>query len=686
MVEREIHSIHQYKEKLIQDFAVSILTILFFLVILAYPLSLSRIATKGFMPVYFVHTLISASVFIFFFNRKRFRPETLMFATLVIYLIIFVIGALQWGLASGAMMFLPVILAITTIGYGRKAATILTAASFLFLSVVGVLFVNEVLISPGSLDVYIRKPASWAVTLVSALITSATIWVSLSTLFKGFEGLTDKLQVEKERTEAANRAKSEFLANMSHEIRTPLNAIIGFSELLTDKLADPMYSSYMKSINTAGSSLLVIINDILDLSKIDANQMTLEIKPTSLPSLLKEIELIFKAKVDQKELTFSTEIEDTLPLVVKLDEVRVRQILVNLVGNALKFTEMGYVHVRIYLADRENSHITLGISVEDTGIGILPQNVETIFDAFQQQDDQSQSTFGGTGLGLAITKRFVELMDGEISVKSTPCKGSLFTVTIPAVLPDHAELPEYEEDQSCSEEFRFPGTVALVADDVESNRKYLTMTLKSLSVDVITADNGQHAVALALSYLPDIIFMDIRMPILSGKEATKKLKSEESTANIPVVAVTASVAEMDKVEPYDNFLYKPLNKDRLIECLKQYLPFVSLVKHVDKSRTCRIHNGFNETIEWAVKKELRDSLGEEHERVMKVFNMPTTLSIAETIRKVSEQESLQSLNKLAEDLNKAANAFDISETQLILKDLKCCLNCKECSQCELRNP
>ena len=258
-----------------------------------------------------------------------------------------------------------------------------------------------------------------------------------------------ELKYAKIEADKANEAKSEFLANMSHEIRTPLNAVIGISELLSNTIKDKKQQNYMKTINNAGNSLLLIINDILDLSKIDSGKMELNYKPIKLHAIFKEIETIFMQEVQRKEIEFLVEIPNHIPEMILFDEIRIRQILLNLIGNAVKFTEKGYVKLSIKVLPsnkRDMRHVDLHLSIEDTGIGIPENEKERIFQAFTQISGQSIKKYGGTGLGLSITKKLVEMMNGKISLKSEVGKGSQFLVEFTNVqIVDVQLLPEETE-------------------------------------------------------------------------------------------------------------------------------------------------------------------------------------------------------------------------------------------------
>ncbi len=381
----------------------------------------------------------------------------------------------------------------------------------------------------------------------------------------------DRQRAESEARQA-NQAKSEFLANMSHEIRTPMNAILGFSEILSAKVQDPRLRQYIHAIYSSGKSLLGLINDILDLSKVEAGKLRLEYSAINPRTLLKELELIFSGKVEEKGLAYITEIDAAFPNAVVLDEARLRQVLLNLIGNAIKFTERG--SIRCVARTGQGSDLgSLIFEVHDSGVGIPASQFETIFGAFEQQAGQSHAKYGGTGLGLAISKRLVELMGGKITVESTVGSGSVFRITLKDV--EEAATAEPSEALQGNAEISFEPATILLAEDIDLNRELIRGYLEEFPLEILEASNGRKAVELARAEKPALILMDIKMPELDGIEASRLLKDDPATEPIPIVAVTASTmkSEEEKIALICNgFLRKPIARRDLLNTLAKYLP------------------------------------------------------------------------------------------------------------------
>jgi two-component system sensor histidine kinase EvgS len=377
----------------------------------------------------------------------------------------------------------------------------------------------------------------------------------------------------RDQAEAANRAKSAFLANVSHELRTPLNAVLGFSSLLRGKELSEKDQGYLEAIRAAGKGLSQLIDDILDLSRIEADKVELRTQPVDPRALLRDLELMFGHPASAKGLDLHVVIGEEVPPAFFGDEIRLRQILVNLIGNAVKFTDAGHIEVRA-TGHEEGGKFHLRIVVADTGSGIPPDQQEEIFNLFTQRRGQDPARYGGAGLGLGICRRLAALMGGEIRLASTPGQGSTFTLVLPSLtMADRAVV--MEEPITSVAKVSFAPAQILVADDNAPNRRLLVEYLAPYGFEWIEAEDGAQALARAREHRPALILMDIAMPVLDGLEATRRLKADPATAGIPVIAVTASVTPEQEAEVRtlcDAYLRKPVSQPTLIAALRRFLP------------------------------------------------------------------------------------------------------------------
>lgn len=372
----------------------------------------------------------------------------------------------------------------------------------------------------------------------------------------------------------ANNLKSEFIANMSHEIRTPLNAVIGFSELLEMKLHTPEYVRYVKSIRTAGQSLLNLISDILDLSKIEAGMMELKVDVVNIRHLMYEIKEYFSREVDMKGLEFKILIDPRVPEELELDVLRLKQILLNLIGNAVKFTEKGYVHVRVDV-DPEccDSDVKITFDVIDSGIGIPKENLHDIFMSFKQQSDRISHEYGGTGLGLAICRKLINLMDGTLSVESEVGVGSRFVVKLCGRIAESEARIKYRKESE--EDLPYLDAKILVIDDESLNRLLMFELLKDKCAQVDCVTSVCEALSACEETMYDLIIIDLILPNIDGVEGSMMIRQLEGYDKIPLICYSANAnnnAKKELLELYfDDYLVKPVHLSVLMEVLGKHL-------------------------------------------------------------------------------------------------------------------
>ncbi len=416
--------------------------------------------------------------------------------------------------------------------------------------------------------------------------------VGISTDITEREQMAEDLRAAKDAADAANQAKSRFLATMSHEIRTPMNAILGFSDILKGRTRDAKTRTYLNHIHSSGKALLALIDEILDFSKIEAGKMELSPEPVIIRHLLMEIREMFIRKTRERGVDLQVIIPDTFPEVLVLDEVRLRQILINLLANAVKFTHRGSIRLCVHEhrragdpPSRPSDHLDIAFEVEDTGMGIPATEQQRIFDPFRQQTAHPPGQEGGTGLGLSITRSLVTLMNGDISLESGVGVGSTFRIELRGVPFFHraAQGPVRAPEEA---DLDFAPATLLLVDDAPSNRSLIHGYLEDRNLRIIDAQSGEEALRLlrigpgqsagppAVSR-PDAILMDICMPGMDGYEATRRIKDHPLYGEVPVIALTASATKEEEeraLSIFDAFIRKPVSRGQILAVLRGHLP------------------------------------------------------------------------------------------------------------------
>ena len=399
-------------------------------------------------------------------------------------------------------------------------------------------------------------------------------------------------EVEKERkiADAANRAKTDFLASMSHEIRTPINAVLGMDEMILRESTESTIKEYAMDIQTAGHTLLTIINDILDLNKIESGKMEIVPVEYDVSGMISDISNMIKFRAEDKNLSFNVNVSSDIPTKLFGDDVKIRQILTNLLTNAVKYTPNGDVWLRVGLKQRVagdgGEDAILHFEVEDTGIGIKPENMDKLFSEFERIEEERNRNIEGTGLGMPITMKLLSLMGSELKVESEYGKGSVFSFDLRQKVVEETPIHDYEhkitelksKQYTQGDSFITPDAHVLVVDDSIINRRVFTSLLKKTQINITEADSGYKAVELATAQSFDIIFMDHMMPGMDGIVAMEKIRAVKDgpCANTPIIVLTANAIEGSKEKyleaGFDGYLSKPITTDMLLSVLAENLP------------------------------------------------------------------------------------------------------------------
>lgn len=482
--------------------------------------------------------------------------------------------------------------------------------------------------------------------------------------------LNQQLIKAKQEIEKALEFKSQFLANMSHEIRTPLNIIMGFNSILKKNTHEAKLVEYIESIELCSNNLLQFLNDILDMSKIEAGKMIVANDKVNLKKLIDDLSRLFILKAEEKGISFTYEFDNSIPDNLMLDEIRLRQILLNLIGNAIKFTDTGYV--KIIVKNLKNNKFPnetdINIDVIDTGIGISPDQHSQIFESFRQVKQKNMNQFGGSGLGLTISKRLSEIMNGSLTMVSEPGKGSTFSLKLIKIPVYHGT--SYNEDFNESTTgygIEFTGGSILVADDEILNRKLIKSCFENSPVSVFEAENGIEACNLAKEKKPSVILMDMKMPLMGGIDAAKKIKEDAELIEIPIFVFSASTLSIEKEimnqQLFSGYISKPLAVDELFYEIGKFLP------HIKKQTS---ENKYPLVVDTdKITKDIKHFISPENLEILEkeIFLLWAEVSESNAINKIIDfaeklntfafEEQIMPLVSYSENLLKACISFNI---------------------------
>jgi two-component system sensor histidine kinase EvgS len=489
---------------------------------------------------------------------------------------------------------------------------------------------------------------------------------------------SEQEQIARRAAEDANKAKSMFLANMSHEIRTPMNAILGYSEILEGILTDKLQREYISYLKTSGKSLLALINDILDLSKIEAGKMELQYSYVGTFFFFSQLEKIFKAKLASKNISYFLDLHPDTPAAICIDEARVLQILVNLVENGVKFTNSGHVGIRVWMSDKETfltasgetvKEAVLNIEVEDTGIGIKESMLDIIFMEFVQAEEINRH---GTGLGLSITKQLTNLMGGTVSVSSRSGNGSTFRVSIPNTMFNDDFESKTDSLAVNTGAVRFKDSSILIVDDKTDNRIFIRDALKDSGLQIFLASDGYEGLASAEANRPDLIITDIRMPGMDGFAFLKKLKEREEMKEVPVLAYSASVMKYNVHQIHESdfsgLLRKPVSLGELYKELCRFLPYDTIAPIINEIESVTSPDSLNDHELMLLINELDQNYREKLITFRELQPIGGVRDFGNSLVILANDFGSSSLLNYGNDLISSADDFNIEKMLLLLND------------------
>ncbi len=495
-------------------------------------------------------------------------------------------------------------------------------------------------------------------------------WISLFLLKRVLKEIkrSERYALSMLKAEEARRQKDIFLAMMSHEIRTPLNAIIGFGQLAQQEEMGEKGQRYVKSILEGGQSLLLLITDILDLSKLQAGRMELQAEPTHLKDLLKFMERLFQETCSSKGIRLRLDYQEDLPTSLILDSVRLRQVLMNLIGNAVKFTEEGEVLVKASGVPEPGPKVRWCVKIEisDTGPGIDTEDIDHIFEPFYQSNTPQPAHKKGTGLGLSIVQRFVKLMNGELHVTSKEGRGSTFTVILKDLSVSARLAPEKNLGSASVDFDRLKPALILAVDDNVTNLELIREIFAQTRHRVITAGNGEDAINLIRDTKPDLVLMDLRMPVKDGPTAAREIKTESEYRLTPIIAVTAGSMPGDNESPllgedFDGALRKPFTRQEMFDALALFLK-----EEPQQQQWSAPPEEVSSPPSGEVLGRLRELLGGKWPEVKSRMTMSEVVEFSEEVAAATKGDPCPHVDNYASKLKGAAESFSFGEMETVL--------------------